>query len=129
MGPAPELVRQREAKWIDILAQWDRILLKKTSKVCARKGNTGYWLLPKNTENEGSHLMQIVCYQKAILAFKMTLVICHCLDIPPGQGAVSERHPSLTQGKVLASAVWSCRQAEKKRKPVQGKRPKCHLIL
>lgn len=34
VGPPPELVRQREAKWINIIAQWDRILLKKTSKVC-----------------------------------------------------------------------------------------------
>ncbi|XP_051274971.1 TBC1 domain family member 10B [Dicentrarchus labrax] len=33
VGPPPELVRQREAKWINIIAQWDRILLKKTSKV------------------------------------------------------------------------------------------------
>ncbi|XP_030001735.1 ecotropic viral integration site 5 ortholog [Sphaeramia orbicularis] len=32
-GPPPELVRQREAKWIHIIGQWDRILLKKTSKV------------------------------------------------------------------------------------------------
>ncbi|KAG8004011.1 Carabin [Nibea albiflora] len=32
-GPPPELVRQREAKWINIIVQWDRILLKKTSKV------------------------------------------------------------------------------------------------
>ncbi|XP_027141482.1 trichohyalin [Larimichthys crocea] len=32
-GPPPELVRQREAKWINIILQWDRILLKKTSKV------------------------------------------------------------------------------------------------
>ncbi|XP_070692381.1 rab GTPase-activating protein eat-17 [Pempheris klunzingeri] len=33
VGPPPELVRQREAKWINIISQWDRILLKKTSKV------------------------------------------------------------------------------------------------
>uniref|UniRef100_A0A3Q3JJ85 Rab-GAP TBC domain-containing protein n=1 Tax=Monopterus albus TaxID=43700 RepID=A0A3Q3JJ85_MONAL len=33
VGPPPELVRQREAKWIDIIHQWDRILLKKPSKV------------------------------------------------------------------------------------------------
>ncbi|XP_036932547.1 trichohyalin [Acanthopagrus latus] len=33
VGPPPELVRQREAKWINIMLQWDRILLKKTSKV------------------------------------------------------------------------------------------------
>ncbi|XP_078116676.1 uncharacterized protein tbc1d10c [Sander vitreus] len=33
VGPAPELVRQRETKWINIISQWDRILLKKTSKV------------------------------------------------------------------------------------------------
>ncbi|KAM9377557.1 uncharacterized protein tbc1d10c [Pholidichthys leucotaenia] len=32
-GPSPELVRQREAKWINIIGQWDRILLKKSSKV------------------------------------------------------------------------------------------------
>lgn len=34
VGPSPELVRQREAKWINIISNWDRILLKKTSKVC-----------------------------------------------------------------------------------------------
>ncbi|XP_053179612.1 trichohyalin [Scomber japonicus] len=33
VGPPPELVRQREAKWINIIGQWERILLKKTSKV------------------------------------------------------------------------------------------------
>lgn len=33
VGPAPELVRQREAKWISIISQWDQILLKKASKV------------------------------------------------------------------------------------------------
>ncbi|XP_029296961.1 fibrous sheath CABYR-binding protein [Cottoperca gobio] len=33
VGPPPELVRQRETKWIHIISQWDRILLKKTSKV------------------------------------------------------------------------------------------------
>ncbi|XP_069550654.1 EVI5-like protein [Brachyistius frenatus] len=33
VGPSPELVRQREAKWINIIGQWDRILLKKSSKV------------------------------------------------------------------------------------------------
>ncbi|XP_034399967.1 titin homolog [Cyclopterus lumpus] len=33
LGPPPELVRQRETKWIHIMSQWDRILLKKTSKV------------------------------------------------------------------------------------------------
>ncbi|XP_056146792.1 uro-adherence factor A [Lampris incognitus] len=33
LGPPPELVRQREAKWISIISQWDRVLLKKTSKV------------------------------------------------------------------------------------------------
>nr|XP_029515117.1 fibrous sheath CABYR-binding protein-like [Oncorhynchus nerka] len=32
-GPAPELVRQRETKWINIISQWDRVLLKKSSKV------------------------------------------------------------------------------------------------
>ncbi|XP_071254913.1 uncharacterized protein tbc1d10c isoform X2 [Salvelinus alpinus] len=32
-GPPPELVRQREAKWINIISQWDRVLLKKSSKV------------------------------------------------------------------------------------------------
>lgn len=41
VGPAPELVRQREAKWIDIMGQWNHILLKKTSKVCAWKQNVG----------------------------------------------------------------------------------------
>ncbi|XP_035504938.2 ecotropic viral integration site 5 ortholog isoform X1 [Scophthalmus maximus] len=33
VGPLPELVRQRETKWINIILQWDRMLLKKTSKV------------------------------------------------------------------------------------------------
>ncbi|XP_028272440.1 ecotropic viral integration site 5 ortholog [Parambassis ranga] len=33
VGPSPELVRQREAKWINIISHWDRILLKKTSKI------------------------------------------------------------------------------------------------
>ncbi|XP_043982355.1 trichohyalin isoform X1 [Gambusia affinis] len=33
VGPSPELVRQREAKWINIIGQWNRILLKKSSKV------------------------------------------------------------------------------------------------
>ncbi|KAM4621627.1 uncharacterized protein tbc1d10c isoform 2-T2 [Polymixia lowei] len=33
VGPPPELVRQREAKWINIISQWDRILLKKKNKV------------------------------------------------------------------------------------------------
>ncbi|XP_072251755.1 uncharacterized protein tbc1d10c [Leuresthes tenuis] len=33
VGPSPELVRQREAKWINIMGQWDRILVKKSSKV------------------------------------------------------------------------------------------------
>ncbi|KAJ8269394.1 hypothetical protein COCON_G00120010 [Conger conger] len=32
-GPPPEVVRQREAKWLNIISQWDRILLKKTNKV------------------------------------------------------------------------------------------------
>nr|XP_023653170.1 ecotropic viral integration site 5 ortholog-like [Paramormyrops kingsleyae] len=32
-GPPPELVRQREAKWLNIIMQWDRILLKRTNKV------------------------------------------------------------------------------------------------
>lgn len=34
VGPAPELVRHREAKWINIISQWDHILQKKNSKVC-----------------------------------------------------------------------------------------------
>lgn len=34
LGPPPELVRQRETKWINIIQQWDRILSKKASKVC-----------------------------------------------------------------------------------------------
>uniref|UniRef100_A0A667XVD2 Rab-GAP TBC domain-containing protein n=1 Tax=Myripristis murdjan TaxID=586833 RepID=A0A667XVD2_9TELE len=34
VGPPPELVRQREAKWINIISQWDRILMKKSSKDC-----------------------------------------------------------------------------------------------
>ncbi|KAF6726716.1 TBC1 domain family member 10A [Oryzias melastigma] len=33
VGPPPELVRQRESKWINIIRQWDHILLKKSSKV------------------------------------------------------------------------------------------------
>ncbi|CAL8264295.1 unnamed protein product [Lota lota] len=33
VGPPPELVRQREAKWIDIISQWDHVLQKKNSKV------------------------------------------------------------------------------------------------
>ncbi|KAJ8382389.1 hypothetical protein SKAU_G00031670 [Synaphobranchus kaupii] len=32
-GPPPEVVRQRETKWLNIISQWDRILLKKTNKV------------------------------------------------------------------------------------------------
>ncbi|CAL8327751.1 unnamed protein product [Gadus morhua 'NCC'] len=32
-GPPPELVRQREAKWIHIISQWDHVLQKKNSKV------------------------------------------------------------------------------------------------
>ncbi|XP_021416922.2 trichohyalin isoform X1 [Oncorhynchus mykiss] len=32
-GPSPELVRQREAKWINIISQWDRVLLKNSRKV------------------------------------------------------------------------------------------------
>ncbi|XP_041698920.2 zinc finger CCCH domain-containing protein 13 [Coregonus clupeaformis] len=32
-GPPPELIRQRETKWINIISQWDRVLLKKSSKV------------------------------------------------------------------------------------------------
>ncbi|XP_072293876.1 uncharacterized protein tbc1d10c [Eucyclogobius newberryi] len=32
-GPSAVLVRQREAKWISIIDQWDRLLLKKTSKI------------------------------------------------------------------------------------------------
>uniref|UniRef100_A0A4W5KP95 TBC1 domain family member 10C n=1 Tax=Hucho hucho TaxID=62062 RepID=A0A4W5KP95_9TELE len=34
-GPPPELVRQRETKWINIISQWDRVLLKK-SKQCQK---------------------------------------------------------------------------------------------
>ncbi|TWW55628.1 ecotropic viral integration site 5 ortholog isoform X1 [Takifugu flavidus] len=33
VGPSPELVRQREAKWINIIVQWDQILLKRTNKI------------------------------------------------------------------------------------------------
>ncbi|XP_047209125.1 ecotropic viral integration site 5 ortholog [Girardinichthys multiradiatus] len=33
VGPSPEVVRQREAKWINIMSQWDFILSKKSSKV------------------------------------------------------------------------------------------------
>nr|XP_043897050.1 calponin homology domain-containing protein DDB_G0272472 isoform X1 [Solea senegalensis] len=33
VGPSPELVRQRETKWINIILQWDHMLLKKTNKV------------------------------------------------------------------------------------------------
>lgn len=43
VGPPPELVRQREAKWINIMVQWDRILLKKTSKVRIIRGTIPNW--------------------------------------------------------------------------------------
>ncbi|XP_008281848.1 trichohyalin [Stegastes partitus] len=33
VGPSPELVRHRETKWLSLIGQWDRILLKKSSKV------------------------------------------------------------------------------------------------
>ncbi|KAK0149419.1 TBC1 domain family member 10A [Merluccius polli] len=33
VGPAPEQVRQREAKWISIISKWDHVLQKKNSKV------------------------------------------------------------------------------------------------
>uniref|UniRef100_H3D6H7 TBC1 domain family member 10C n=2 Tax=Tetraodon nigroviridis TaxID=99883 RepID=H3D6H7_TETNG len=33
VGPSPELVRQREAKWINIIVQWEQILPKRTNKV------------------------------------------------------------------------------------------------
>ncbi|XP_068596803.1 TBC1 domain family member 10B [Brachionichthys hirsutus] len=33
VGPSPELVRRREAKWINIIVQWDHILMEKPSKV------------------------------------------------------------------------------------------------
>lgn len=36
VGPHPHLVRQREAKWINIMEQWQTILLKKTNMVCWR---------------------------------------------------------------------------------------------
>ncbi|XP_018610395.1 uncharacterized protein tbc1d10c isoform X2 [Scleropages formosus] len=32
-GPPPEVVRQRETKWLNIMSQWDRFLTKKTNKV------------------------------------------------------------------------------------------------
>ncbi|KAL4641713.1 hypothetical protein GN956_G10407 [Arapaima gigas] len=32
-GPPPEVVRQRETKWLNIMSQWDRMLIKKTNKV------------------------------------------------------------------------------------------------
>uniref|UniRef100_A0AAV2MJB5 Rab-GAP TBC domain-containing protein n=1 Tax=Knipowitschia caucasica TaxID=637954 RepID=A0AAV2MJB5_KNICA len=32
-GPSPAQVRQREAKWINIIDQWDKLLFKKTSKI------------------------------------------------------------------------------------------------
>ncbi|XP_077387921.1 uncharacterized protein tbc1d10c isoform X2 [Festucalex cinctus] len=40
VGPHPQLVRQREAKWINIMDQWQSILLKKTNtvKVQCQKG-------------------------------------------------------------------------------------------
>ncbi|MBN3311772.1 TB10A protein, partial [Atractosteus spatula] len=39
-GPPPEVIRQREAKWLEIISHWDRFLLKKSSKVKSqcRKG-------------------------------------------------------------------------------------------
>lgn len=42
--------------------------------------------------------------------------------VSSGQSAVSERHPSLTQSEVLASAVWSNSQDEAKARVVQGKK-------
>lgn len=33
VGPSPELVRRREAKWINIMVQWNQILPKRTNKV------------------------------------------------------------------------------------------------
>ncbi|XP_035283488.1 uncharacterized protein tbc1d10c [Anguilla anguilla] len=32
-GPPPEVIRQRETKWLNIIGQWDHTLLKKTNKV------------------------------------------------------------------------------------------------
>ncbi|XP_028315181.1 TBC1 domain family member 10B isoform X5 [Gouania willdenowi] len=32
-GPSPELVRHREAKWINIISHWDHMLMKRSSKV------------------------------------------------------------------------------------------------
>lgn len=43
-------------------------------------------------------------------------------NVPTGQSAVSERHPRLTQSQVLATAVRSYRQDERKRKPLPGKK-------
>uniref|UniRef100_W5MNW0 Rab-GAP TBC domain-containing protein n=1 Tax=Lepisosteus oculatus TaxID=7918 RepID=W5MNW0_LEPOC len=39
-GPPPEVIRQREVKWLEIISHWDRFLLKKSSKVKSqcRKG-------------------------------------------------------------------------------------------
>lgn len=41
--------------------------------------------------------------------------------VSSGQSAVSERHPSLAQSKVLASAVWSNSQDETKAGLLPGK--------
>ncbi|XP_054648269.1 TBC1 domain family member 10B isoform X2 [Dunckerocampus dactyliophorus] len=40
VGPRPQLVRQREAKWINVMDQWESILLKKNNmvKVQCQKG-------------------------------------------------------------------------------------------
>lgn len=105
LGPPPELVRQRETKWINIIQQWDRILLKKTGKVC----------LSLNTLK----LEQTTFCDPPVRIW--TFVTCVCMNVPSGQSAVSERHPRLTQSQVLAPAVWSYRQDEATQKPLPGK--------
>lgn len=99
VGPAPELVRQREAKWISIISQWDHILLKKASKVCGHDKAKNLRL------NDRWHLGS------------------NCFDVSvSGQSPVSERHPSISQSKVLASAVWSNWQDETERNSLPGKK-------
>lgn len=51
VGPPPELVRQRETKWINIILQWDSMLLKKTNKVCLSSDTN-------QTNSRCTHVMQ-----------------------------------------------------------------------
>lgn len=49
-------------------------------------------------------------------------ILCHCMLMLSGQGAMSKGHPSLTQSKVLASALWRYGKDEKTWRTLQGKR-------